>query len=207
MRKTFPVGGHGLYDRLVAKRIQPFYDTLLPHFAGAERIVDIGCGPGRFASAIASAHAAHVTGFDIDARQIRRASRHATWNLDFEVADAVDLPLPAGSVDVALTSESLHHWGDRLAGLQEMRRVLRPAGRAVIVEACGDITRDELRSWYGRVPPGMTAFVRWIFQSHGFTTEALESDLVPLVDDAFGGHKVTRRQGWWIVEAQSAPFS
>lgn len=207
MRETFPIGGHALYDRLVAKRIQPFYDGLLPRFAGAKRVVDVGCGPGRFAAAIAAAHPAHVVGYDLDPRQVKRARRLAADNLQFHVANSASLPEASGSTDVALTSESLHHWSDPAAGLRDMRRILKPEGRAIIIEACGDISKDELRSWFGRVPVGFTSFVRWIFRSHGFTTDALHVRLIPLVEDAFEHHRIERKQGWWIIEAGPAPFS
>jgi ubiquinone/menaquinone biosynthesis C-methylase UbiE len=52
----------------------------------------------------------------------------------FDVADVADLPHESGSVDLVVSSLSLHHWEDRASGLREIARVLRPGGRAWIYD-------------------------------------------------------------------------
>jgi ubiquinone/menaquinone biosynthesis C-methylase UbiE len=52
----------------------------------------------------------------------------------FRVADVRALPYPDGSIDLVVSSLSLHHWTDVPAGLAEIQRVLRPEGRACIYD-------------------------------------------------------------------------
>ncbi len=48
------------------------------------------------------------------------------------VGDVAALPFPDGSFDLVVSTFSMHHWSDPAAGLGEIARVLRPAGRALI---------------------------------------------------------------------------
>jgi ubiquinone/menaquinone biosynthesis C-methylase UbiE len=50
----------------------------------------------------------------------------------FVVGDAAALPFPDGSFEVVVSTMSMHHWSDPIAGLNEIGRVLRPDGRALI---------------------------------------------------------------------------
>jgi ubiquinone/menaquinone biosynthesis C-methylase UbiE len=61
--------------------------------------------------------------------------------LRFEVADAGALPFADGQFDLVVSTMSLHHWPDPRRGLAEVRRVLRPAGRASIYDVADWILR------------------------------------------------------------------
>jgi len=50
------------------------------------------------------------------------------------VGDGLHLPFPSESFDAVTIAWGLRNFADRLAGLKEMRRVLRPAGRAYVLE-------------------------------------------------------------------------
>ncbi len=52
----------------------------------------------------------------------------------FELADAARLPFKDGSVDVVVSSLSLHHWDQPCAVFAEVRRVLRPGGSALVYD-------------------------------------------------------------------------
>jgi SAM-dependent methyltransferase len=45
------------------------------------------------------------------------------------------LPLEDGSIDLALSTLSFHHWRDQAAGIREVARVLRPGGRFLLADA------------------------------------------------------------------------
>jgi SAM-dependent methyltransferase len=98
-----------------------------------QRVLDIGCGPG-----IAHHYLREITGLegvDVSESMIELA-RQANPNVRYEVGDALALPFEAKSFDVVVAITVLHHveppsWG---ACFQEMRRVLRPSGLAVIFE-------------------------------------------------------------------------
>jgi ubiquinone/menaquinone biosynthesis C-methylase UbiE len=102
-----------------------------------DRVVDVGCGPGRFLREAAE-RGATVVGVDPSAQMRRMASRRIPGRLRAGVSvldgTAEHLPLEDGAATVAWAVSSFHHWTDRDAGLAELRRVLRPGGRLLIAE-------------------------------------------------------------------------
>lgn len=201
MRETLPLGGHHIYDRLVARRLQHFYDRLAARRPEATSILDIGCGPGHMAAELARRHpAAQVTGIDLDPVQLGLARRHVSANLRYEPGASHDIPCSDASVDWILATETFHHWAQPLPSLHEMRRVLRPGGEAWIVEGAGDMTADEFTAWSGRRPfPFLMPWVRWIFRRHGYLPDALEKDVLSPARRVFDHVDHVREDGWWIV--------
>jgi SAM-dependent methyltransferase len=101
-------------------------------------VLEVGCGPGRLAILLARG-GVDVTGVDLDPEMIERARANAHAAVDgdggrptFMVADAASLPFPDGSFDLAVSTLSMHHWADATKGLDEVARVLRPDGRALV---------------------------------------------------------------------------
>jgi len=103
----------------------------------ADRIIDIGCGPGT-AVRLAARRADAATGIDPSpvmlrlARQISRIRR--ARHVSRAEGKAEKLPVPDGQATVAWAISSVHHWDDLSAGLSEASRVLTPGGRLVLVE-------------------------------------------------------------------------
>lgn len=114
------------------ERQEPAFDVVgwTLELAGIEpgmRVVDVGCGNGRFLDAM-SARGVNALGCDLSAGILRSVGGHAVV-----VADAVPLPYPARRFDVVLAPHMLYHVTDRPSALREFRRVLRPGGRLVAV--------------------------------------------------------------------------
>jgi ubiquinone/menaquinone biosynthesis C-methylase UbiE len=63
-----------------------------------------------------------------------RVEPYAAPRVEFTVADLVDLPLADGSVDLIVSTASLHHWTDAGAVIASLARVLRPDGRMWIYD-------------------------------------------------------------------------
>jgi ubiquinone/menaquinone biosynthesis C-methylase UbiE len=102
------------------------------------RILDVGCATGRLLDYLARAGAKDLAGVDLAPRIVDMA-REKLANLDVEAdlrcADAEDqMPWPSGCFDVALLTGVLHHFYRPQDALREIRRVLRPAGRLLIVD-------------------------------------------------------------------------
>jgi ubiquinone/menaquinone biosynthesis C-methylase UbiE len=98
------------------------------------RIIDIGCGLGDVARALAE-RGAEVTGYDPFIVPTERTELGAgAYALKNATADAI--PEPDASADVVLFVFSLHHVpGTQLAGaMAEARRLVRPSGRLVVAE-------------------------------------------------------------------------
>jgi ubiquinone/menaquinone biosynthesis C-methylase UbiE len=111
----------------------------LPDGSGI-RIVDLGCGPGNSTAGLAAQRPdALVIGVDIARRMLgyaRRDGLRSSWagRVGWVQADATHLPLRAASVDAITGHSFLYLVRDRQAVLAEVRRVLRPGGRAVFME-------------------------------------------------------------------------
>lgn len=95
-------------------------------------VVDGACGTGYGSEMLANAGARRVFGFDVCAEAVQLAGRrHEHARVGFAVADVGRLPLPAASVDVFVSFETIEHLPDDRPFLREVCRVLRPAGRFV----------------------------------------------------------------------------
>jgi len=106
-----------------------------------ETVLEVGCGTGavaRYARARVGA-GGRVMGIDPSAGMIAVARRRAArehLDIDFRIAGIEALPFPDASVDVVLSSLMMHHLPADLkrTGLAEVRRVLKPGGRLVVVD-------------------------------------------------------------------------
>lgn len=99
-------------------------------FRGDESLLDSGCGDGGVARLLRE-RVRDVVGIDVEPS----AAWEDEQGLAFLVADAESLPFGDASFDVVHSKDSLHHMGSPERALAEYRRVLRPGGAALIVEA------------------------------------------------------------------------
>jgi 2-polyprenyl-3-methyl-5-hydroxy-6-metoxy-1,4-benzoquinol methylase len=96
-----------------------------------ERVLDVGCGEGRFAAELARAGAT-VVGIDVAEEPLRRA-RELHPELDVRLVDAEGgWELADASFDVVWAGEVIEHVADTAAWLSEVRRVLRSGGRLLL---------------------------------------------------------------------------
>jgi ubiquinone/menaquinone biosynthesis C-methylase UbiE len=99
-----------------------------------EKILDIACGDGELSLRIAQ-RGADVYGLDMSAAGIASAKRLAAiakLDCEFTVGDAERLPYNDGFFNGVVCSSSLEHFKDDARSLNEMRRVLKPGGRAIL---------------------------------------------------------------------------
>jgi len=130
-----------LYD-LLGTKMSGGRDTLLDLAAPAagEAVLDVGCGTGTFAlDAAARVPSAAISGIDASPEMIDRARLKAAKKgsgVEFQVAAIENLPFADATFDLATSSLMLHHLSSDLKrqGLAEVRRVLKPGGRFVLVD-------------------------------------------------------------------------
>jgi ubiquinone/menaquinone biosynthesis C-methylase UbiE len=110
----------------------------LASLAPGERVLDVASGTGlvTFEAARAVGREGRLLGIDVSTRMVelarRRSQRLETTNCSFAAMGAEALILPDASFDVVLCTLGLMYVPDPDLALREMRRVLRPEGRAVI---------------------------------------------------------------------------
>ena len=96
-------------------------------------VLDIGCGAGNVARAIAESRPElRVHGVDVSAGALEVA-RRAAPDVDFQLAAAESLPFQDGSMSAVVMLDVLEHLENPAAVLREIRRVLRPGGLFHIV--------------------------------------------------------------------------
>jgi len=106
-------------------------EFLLEHVRAGERVLDLGCGEGRFAAELARAGAL-VLGADVAQEPLRRA-RSAHPELELSLIDGEgEWPLPDASFDAVWAGEVIEHVADTAGWLSEVRRVLRPHGTLLL---------------------------------------------------------------------------
>ena len=108
---------------------------------GALQVLDLATGTGDLAIAIAKRLPAggNVTGIDLSEKMLaigREKVRKAGWDsvVTFATGNAEALPFGDGSFDRVSVAFGVRNYADRLRGLREACRVLRPGGRLVILE-------------------------------------------------------------------------
>jgi len=120
------------WRRLVARRLQ---DTL--SLEGA-RALDVACGTGDLSLALAKATGAQVVGTDFCRPMLEIAARKARANVSSEIpfveGDALKLPFAGEAFDAVTIAFGLRNLASVETGLKELFRVLKPGGRAAILE-------------------------------------------------------------------------
>ena len=106
------------------------------------RVLDVGCGTGVFASRIRQALPnAQVWGIDLVAGMLNKGA--ARWKAHADgicaiQADSERLPFGRGVFDVVTCANSFHHYPHQGRAVEEMRRVLKPGGRLLLVDGYRD---------------------------------------------------------------------
>ncbi len=100
-----------------------------------KRVMDYGCGDGRYAGKLAEMGAAEVVGIDSSEAMIELArARFAGAGptpISFSVASGLSLPFPPASFDLVFAYFVLHHFPDMPTAIREIARVLVPGGTLV----------------------------------------------------------------------------
>ncbi|GAC1635934.1 MAG: hypothetical protein NVS4B2_23840 [Chloroflexota bacterium] len=144
------------FDDAAARRLEAMYTTrdvvaqrreVLRALAlqTGENVLDVGVGPGFLAQEMAHivGSTGSVSGIDISqsmlalARSRILASSHA-HSIDLDEADATALPFPDATFDAAVATQVYEYVADVSAALSELYRVLRPGGRALILDTDWD---------------------------------------------------------------------
>lgn len=147
-----------------------------------DHVVDVGCGPGA-AAREAARRGAEVTGVDPApvmlgmARRLTPAGRSVTWTEGV----AEDLPLSDGAATLVWSLATVHHWPLLDEGLAEVRRVLKPGGRFLVIER--------------KTRPGAKGLA-----SHGWTSDQAEGFAELCREAGFVDVTVARHKPGWVPQ-------
>jgi len=180
------------YDRHWLNRylFEPSHAAMLRQLeaTGAGVALDIACGTGELAMRLAR-RGWRVVGLDLclSMLQCARSKLNGTAHaIRLAVADSERLPFPAGTFDAVTCANAFHHFPNQQRAVREMRRVLRPGGRLLILDGWPD-------HWLGRVVYDVVVNcveggvrhresqdMRRLFHRAGFTQTSQERTYSPL---------------------------
>ena len=127
--------GHSIKTAAERAAWDRILDLIVPN-RPALAALDIGCGPG-FLSLELAARGHRVTGVDFAPSMLAIARRKASaqhLDVQFEHADAEQLPFPPGAFDLVVSRHVLWTLPHPEAAIDEWIRVLRPGGRIVVID-------------------------------------------------------------------------
>lgn len=140
---------------------------LLLALAPRETFADLGAGEGLISQLLA-ARAKKVIAVDNSPRMVEvgsdLAKRSGLKNLEYRLGDLENPPIKAGSVDVTILSQALHHAVQPPKALEAAFKILRPGGRVLILdlvehnfEAARELYADV---WLGFAPSDLGRMMR-----------------------------------------------
>lgn len=105
----------------------------------AVRALDLGCGAGHVAYALARGGADRVVAYDPSSEMLSVVAREALSRghgaIETMVGAAESLPFDDGCFDLVVTRYSAHHWANVPGALEQCARVIATGGRLIVIDA------------------------------------------------------------------------
>ena len=185
--RSFFDGAAGGWDRIRQESYGDRFgnEALLALLPEDWTVVDFGCGTGQLAAALAP-RVRRVVGLDHSPAMLKaaRAQTRGLSNVELLQTDLAGVPLADSQADAALCVLVLTYLSQPGPVLEEMARVLRPGGKAVIVDLMLH-DRDDFRRSMGQVSMGFTdEALTYLLENHGFAQATAHP--LPPVPDATG---------------------
>jgi|GEM_PF-1925062 len=137
-------------DHYLQRKLSAF-ERLLPAGWHGMTGLDLGCGLGWYANAVAGRFAARVVALDASLEPLRlgRTETYGRARPRWLIGDSLRLPLRTSSLDYAYAINMLHHLkrGEQERALREVHRVLKPGAPFLVFEIN---TRNPVFAWYMR---------------------------------------------------------
>lgn len=144
-----PVLAAFLYDTMMRGDGKDHYQSIAHDIVAhleLGKLLDVGTGPGRLLEEIAKeGHGFELHGLDISEAMVKRARRRLGPTAEVVCAPSTAMPYANGAFDTVVCSGSLYQWDTPVLGLNEIYRVLKPGGIALLYESYRDFDEAELR--------------------------------------------------------------
>jgi len=174
------------YARQTFKDIDVFRNTarrLSEHITRGARVLEVAPGPGYLAIELARVTGCRMIALDISHTFVSIANENAGKagvDVCFEQGDAANLPYPTGVFDFIVCRAAFKNFASPLAALDEMHRVLKPDGTALIIDLRKDFSSGDVKEFVKGKGFVNAALIRLIFNTmlkkRAYTCEAI-SDL------------------------------
>jgi ubiquinone/menaquinone biosynthesis C-methylase UbiE len=172
--------------------------------------VDLGCGPGLLVIELAQrSPELHVTGMDLSDELLAQGEEYArraglSDRVSFKKGDVKQIPFPDSTLDLVVSTLSLHHWSDPVAVLDEVARVLRPGGSFLLFDLRRDMIAPVwLLLWFAQhvVVP---AALRRVNEPLGSRNAAYTPEEAAQLAERsrLSGWRITRGPLWLMIEGR-----
>jgi ubiquinone/menaquinone biosynthesis C-methylase UbiE len=134
------------------------------------QVLEVAPGPGYFSIELAKLGKQYVTGLDISKTFVEIARKNALAEgaqVDFRQGNASHMPFSEASFDLILCRAAFKNFSEPVQALKEMRRVLRPGGKAVIIDLRKDASKQAIDSYIDGLGVSTlnAIFMKWTFRS------------------------------------------
>jgi ubiquinone/menaquinone biosynthesis C-methylase UbiE len=160
------------YEKTTRKDMDEFRRLAL-RFAGmlpaGGDVLEVAPGPGFLSIEMAKAGRLRVSGLDISKTFVEIARRNADAvgvRVDFQNGNAAHMPFADQSFDFLVCRAAFKNFSEPVKALAEMRRVLRPGGKGVIIDLRRDVSMAEIRKYVDGLglPFVSRLFTLWTFR-------------------------------------------
>jgi ubiquinone/menaquinone biosynthesis C-methylase UbiE len=137
--------------------------SIAARLAGGSDLLEVAPGPGFFAIELRRLGDYKITGLDISRTLVEIAkenARQAGLRIDFRLGNASAMPFARESFDFVYCAAAFKNFSDPRKALDEMHRVLRPGGRAVIADLAKDASLREIEAYVRE--SGRSRFDAWL---------------------------------------------
>jgi ubiquinone/menaquinone biosynthesis C-methylase UbiE len=154
------------YDRSSRKDAQRFRDLAARLRAVSPQggdVLEVAPGPGFLAIEMAKSGAYRVAGLDVSRTMVELARGNAAEagiDVDFRQGNASAMPFADESFDLLACSAAFKNFSEPHKALEEMYRVLRPGGTALVLDLRKDATMPEIRNYFQAI--GLSTVERWM---------------------------------------------
>jgi ubiquinone/menaquinone biosynthesis C-methylase UbiE len=160
--------------------------------APGSNVLEVAPGPGYLSVELARLGHFKITGLDISHTFVRIAQGHAKEqgvDIDFRQGNASAMPFEPGSFDFIYCRAAFKNFSQPLEAINEMHRVLRPGGRAVIVDLRKDVSIDDINAYIKESSRGWfnSLMTRWTFRTLLIKRAYTKQDFINMAQNSHFG--------------------
>jgi ubiquinone/menaquinone biosynthesis C-methylase UbiE len=171
------------YARQTGKNLDEFKKLarqLSSQIKAGDRVLEIAAGPGYLAIELFKLTRCRMIGLDVSRTFVAIANANAEKagaDVCFEQGDAADMPYPANAFHFIVCRAAFKNFARPLVALNEMHRVLKPGGTALVIDLRKDFSPEAIRDYTEGKGLINGAIIKWTFNTmlkkRAYTQEAI----------------------------------
>ncbi|MGA1982145.1 MAG: class I SAM-dependent methyltransferase [Acidobacteriaceae bacterium] len=152
-------------------------------------VLEVAPGPGFLSVELARTPQLRITALEISRTFVEIARRNAAVadvTVNIVQGNAAAMPFADSSFDLLVCRAAFKNFAEPAQALREMRRVLRPGGRALIADLCKDVSMTEINRYFDRIE--LSAWDRWFTRiafrlmllKRAYTVDSMQALIAPI---------------------------